>query len=62
MQDILTVTDLVKTFPISKKQQKIENTTLTTKVAVNNLSFSLKRARCTVCWAPTVPVRLPPCG
>lgn len=43
MPDILTVTDLVKTFPISKKQQKIEKTTMTTKIAVNNLSFSLKK-------------------
>lgn len=43
MQEILAVTDLVKTFPISKKQQKIENTNMTTKIAVNNLSFCLKK-------------------
>ena len=43
MQDILTVTDLVKTFSLSKKQQKIENTNLSTRIAVNNLSFSLKK-------------------
>ena len=43
MPDILTVTDLVKTFPISKKQQKIEKTNMTTKIAVNSLSFSLRK-------------------
>ena len=43
MQDILTVNNLVKVFPLSKKQQKIEKTGMTTKIAVNNLSFSLKK-------------------
>lgn len=43
MQDILTVNNLVKAFPLSKKQQKIEKTGATTKIAVNNLSFSLKK-------------------
>lgn len=43
MLDILTVNNLVKAFPLSKKQQKIERTGTTTKIAVNNLSFSLKK-------------------
>ena len=43
MQDILTVNNLVKAFPLSKKQQKIERTGATAKIAVNNLSFSLKK-------------------
>ena len=43
MQDILTVNNLVKTFPLSKKQQKIENTGIRTKIAVNSLSFSLRK-------------------
>ena len=43
MEDILTVNNLVKAFPLSKKQQKIDKTGMTTKIAVNNLSFSLQK-------------------
>lgn len=43
MQDILTVKNLSKVFPLSKKQQKIDGTGMTTKIAVNNLSFSLHK-------------------
>ena len=43
MQDVLIVKDLVKTFKLSRKQQKIEKTKLKTKVAVNKLSFTAKR-------------------
>ena len=43
MQEILTVNDLVKTFPLSKKQRQINKTEMRTKIAVNNLSFSLRK-------------------
>lgn len=43
MHDILAVNNLVKAFPLSKKQQKIDNTGMTAKIAVNNLSFSLRK-------------------
>ncbi len=42
-ETILKVDDLCKTFKLSKKQQKIQNTTNTTKVAVNHLSFEAYR-------------------
>ena len=41
MQTILTATNLKKTFKLSKKQQKIEKTGLSEKVAVDGLSFSV---------------------
>ena len=41
MQEILTVNQLVKTFRLSRKQQKIEKTAM--KIAVNNLTFSLRK-------------------
>ena len=41
MEIVLEAKDLKKTFYLSKKQQKIEKTNLTKKVAVNHLSFSL---------------------
>ncbi len=40
MEEIITVTDLKKTFKLSRKQQKIEKTNLNCKVALNGLSFS----------------------
>ena len=43
MQDVLIVKDLVKSFKLSKKQQKIEKTNLKIKVAVNGLSFTAKK-------------------
>lgn len=43
MQDVLIVKDLVKTFKLNKKQQKIDKTNLKIKVAVNGLSFTAKR-------------------
>ena len=43
MQDFLIVKDLVKTFKLSKKQQKIDKTDLKIKVAVDNLSFTAKK-------------------
>ncbi|MBR2385214.1 MAG: ABC transporter ATP-binding protein [Clostridia bacterium] len=43
MQDVLVVKDLVKTFRLSKKQQKIDKTNLKIKVAVDGLSFTAKR-------------------
>ena len=43
MEDILTVDNLVKVFPLSKKQQKIEKSGSSSKIAVNNLCFSLVR-------------------
>lgn len=39
METILSVKDLQKTFKLSKKQQKLEKTPCTSKVAVNGLSF-----------------------
>ncbi len=43
MQDVLVVKDVVKTFKLSKKQQKIEKTGLSVKVAVDGLSFTAKK-------------------
>ena len=43
MQDVLVVKNLVKTFKLSKKQQKIEKTNLKIKVAVDGLSFTAKK-------------------
>lgn len=43
MQDFLTVSNLVKAFPLSRKQRKIDKTDKTTKIAVNGLSFSLRK-------------------
>lgn len=43
MQDFLIVKNLVKTFKLSKKQQKIDKTDLKIKVAVDNLSFTAKK-------------------
>ena len=40
MEEILRAEGLSKTFTLSKKQQKIENTTQRRKVAVDNLSFT----------------------
>lgn len=42
MKDTLIVQNLVKTFELSKKQQKIERTKLKIKVAVDGLSFTAK--------------------
>ncbi|MBO4307982.1 MAG: ABC transporter ATP-binding protein [Bacteroidales bacterium] len=43
MDEILRVEGISKTFTLSKKQQKIEGTTLRKKVAVDNLSFTANR-------------------
>jgi sodium transport system ATP-binding protein len=43
LNTILAVKDLKKTFKLSKKQQKIEKTGLTEKVAVDGLSFSVNQ-------------------
>ena len=43
MNTILTATNLKKTFKLSKKQQKIEKTGLSEKVAVDGLSFSVNQ-------------------
>lgn len=40
MEEILKVDRLVKTFNLSKKQQRLEKTDISVKVAVNELSFS----------------------
>ncbi|AUD64867.1 ABC transporter ATP-binding protein [Tenericutes bacterium MZ-XQ] len=40
MEKLLEVKDLVKTFHLSKKQQKIQNTNIKKKIAVDHLSFS----------------------
>lgn len=40
MEEVLIVKNLKKTFKLSRKQQKIEKTNMTTKIAVNDLSFS----------------------
>ena len=40
MEEILVVKNLKKTFKLSKKQQKLEKTKLSMKVAVDDLSFS----------------------
>lgn len=41
MNEVLTVANLRKTFKLSKKQQKLQNTTDSLKVAVNDLSFGV---------------------
>lgn len=43
MEEILKLENLRKTFKISRKQQRIEHTSKTVKVAVDNLSFSAYR-------------------
>ena len=43
MENVLVVNNLVKTFKLSKKQVKIEKAKVNIKVAVDNLSFSVKR-------------------
>ncbi|MBR2336583.1 MAG: ABC transporter ATP-binding protein [Clostridia bacterium] len=43
MQDALIVKNLVKSFKLSRKQQRIEKTNLKVKVAVNGLSFTAKK-------------------
>ncbi len=43
MEEVLKVENLTKSFKLSRKQQKIEKTYQTVKVAVNNLSFSCYR-------------------
>ena len=43
MEEVLVVKDLVKTFKLSKKQQKIEKTNQAVKVAVDKLSFTAKK-------------------
>jgi sodium transport system ATP-binding protein len=40
---VIEVKNIKKTFNLSKKQQKIDNTKETTKVAVNNLSFTVNK-------------------
>lgn len=39
MKELLVIDNISKTFKLSRKQQKLENTKLTKKVAVNGLSF-----------------------
>lgn len=43
MEYILSAQDLRKTFTLSKKQQKLEKSTYSKKVAVNRLSFAVKK-------------------
>ncbi|MBQ8726141.1 MAG: ABC transporter ATP-binding protein [Clostridia bacterium] len=43
MENVLVVKNMVKTFKLSAKQQKIEKTNLKVKVAVNDLSFTVKK-------------------
>lgn len=43
MDEIIKVNGVTKTFKLSKKQQKIDRTKETFKVAVNNLSFSVMK-------------------
>ncbi|SET59745.1 ABC transporter ATP-binding protein [[Clostridium] polysaccharolyticum] len=43
MEQIISVKGLKKTFTLTKKQQKIEKTKQKLKVAVNDLSFSVKK-------------------
>ena len=43
MEEILKVENLTKSFKLSRRQQKSEQTDLTVKVAVNGLSFSAYR-------------------
>jgi sodium transport system ATP-binding protein len=40
MREVLVVENLKKTFTLSKKQQKLEKTTVSKKVAANNVNFS----------------------
>ena len=40
MRELLQVQDLTKTFQLSAKQQKLENTKEKVRVAVNHLSFT----------------------
>lgn len=40
MEEILKITDLTKTFKLSQKQRKLENTTAKTITAVNHISLS----------------------
>ena len=41
--EVVRAAELKKTFPLSRKQRKIEKTDLTKKVAVNGLSFSARK-------------------
>ena len=43
MDNILVVNELKKEFHLSKKQQKIEKTNVEKRIAVNGLSFSVRR-------------------
>lgn len=43
MDPVITVTNLRKTFYLSKKQQKLEHTKETCRVAVDDLSFTAYR-------------------
>ena len=43
MESIISVSDLTKTFTLSKKQQKLQKTTEKKKVAVNHLSFEVQK-------------------
>ena len=42
-ENVLIASGLRKEFTLSKKQQRIEKTQITTRVAVNNLSFSVRK-------------------
>lgn len=42
MKDLIVVNNLVKSFKLSRKQQKLEKTKTKVKVAVNDLSFTVK--------------------
>ena len=42
-EEVVRAAELKKTFPLSRKQRKIEKTNLTKKVAVNGLSFSARK-------------------
>ena len=50
MEEILKVENLTKSFKLSRRQQKSEQTDLTVKVAVNGLSFSAYQG--TVLYCP----------
>lgn len=43
MENIIKVSNIVKTFKLSRKQQKIDRTTSSLKVAVDNLSFTVRK-------------------
>lgn len=43
VKDVLVAANLKKTFKLSRKQRKLEKTSVTEKVAVNGLSFTAKR-------------------